>query len=211
MWCISQTSKSTNSLQWWQYSYRSASQTMKRRSRSYQHFIAYSSGSKDWVNPPLYNFNRREARHAGLRTSLVPLAGSTGGMKRWTCSARLFLSLSLSLWITLWQTRACERKRERTKMNECAKFQWVCDCFWPLPRQRDREGDREGGASRLKTSENNKMHPVQIQDPHFCFCVTVFKRSSCTMESACAGCIWCGIMPLFLPPPPSYSAIIRSN
>lgn len=61
---------------------------------------------------PVVLFSRRKGKLTGPRTSLVPLADSRGGMKRLTCSAKLFFFLSLDAFL------ADKSLRERKEKNE---------------------------------------------------------------------------------------------
>lgn len=96
---------------------------------------------------------------------LGPLAESSGGMKRWTCSAKLLLSVCMPFW----QTRGCARARGE-KWTYAPSFRESVIVSGCSPAERERKRKRE--------SENNKMHPVQPLTS-VCFCVTAFKTRQC--------------------------------
>lgn len=81
-----------------------------------------SRGFWNLVTSPHYNFDwEKKESYAALRISLGLLKENIGGIKRkkrWTCSAKHFLSLSVCLAGS--QEAVSEQKE---KMNVCAKFQ----------------------------------------------------------------------------------------
>lgn len=114
---------------------------------------------------PVLLFSRRKGKLAGLRTSLVPLADSRGGMKRLTCSAKLFFPLSGCL---SGRQEPAREKGEKWTYGYVPSFSESVIFFWPFP---NREEDRERGPGRLKWAKITRCILSKTSLLPLCQCV----------------------------------------
>lgn len=102
----------------------------------------------------------KKESYAALRISLGLLKDNIGGIKRkkrWTCSAKHFLSLN----VPCWQSRGCEwAKRKNERMCQVSVSLWLLLAA-PQQREKEKEARERKTESESQMSYSNKMHPVQ--------------------------------------------------
>lgn len=103
----------------------------------------------------------KKESYAALRISLGLLKDNIGGIKRkkrWTCSAKHFLSLSMCLAGS--QEAVSEQREKNERMCQVSVSLWLLLAA-PQQREKEKEARERKTESESQMSYSNKMHPVQ--------------------------------------------------